>query len=232
MFRFAPTCLLFGIRDSTGPKGGSGSKFQRAIVSEIVGHNVKLAVKVGSRIDPAAIERDAAVIYQAADSDEGWTLESADAKTDKGKPLLLDRTGEAREKGRPSQINHGNVIPPIDRQAAGVLIDHATQILVLSLAALRKLRFTQGSDGTFLDGQRRRDGLKPSAGVNLHLPACLRGFTGISGLANAITAQGRLRYRSHTAVLPRAANNCPQVSIARLLPRRTVIAGAARLSAM
>src|SRR6478672_4307249 len=89
LFRYAPTCLLSGVWDSTGPKGGRGSKFQRAIVSEIVGHDVKLAVKVGSRIDPAAIERDAAVIYQAADPDEGWTLDSGDAKTEKGNPLLV-----------------------------------------------------------------------------------------------------------------------------------------------
>lgn len=157
MFHYAPTCLLFGVWDSTGPKGGLGSKFQRAIVSEIVGHDVKLAVKVGSRIDPAAIERDAAEIYEAADPDEVWTLEPDKAKHEKGKPQLYDRTGSAREKGRPSQINHGNVTPTIDRQSGGVLIDRATQTLVLSLAALRKLRFTHDAEGSPLDGQRRRE---------------------------------------------------------------------------
>ncbi|BCO36584.1 type I-U CRISPR-associated protein Cas7 [Mycobacterium heckeshornense] len=155
MFRFAPTCLLFGAWDSTGPKGGLGSKFQRAIVSEIVGHNVKLAVKVGSRIDPLAIERAAAEIYEAADADEFWTLDPAQAqKDDKGKP---EKFGKGEDKGRPSQINHGNFTPSIDRQAGGVLIDHATQTLVLSLAALRKLRFTQDADGSPLEGERRRD---------------------------------------------------------------------------
>lgn len=157
MFRYAPTCLLFGVWDSTGPKGGLGSKFQRAIVSEIVGHDVKLTVKVGSRIDPAAIERDAAVIYEAADPDEVWTLDPDRAKPEKGKPKLFDRTGAAREKGRPSQVNHGNVTPTIDRQAGGVLIDRATQTLVLSLAALRKLRFIQDAEGSPLDGQRRQE---------------------------------------------------------------------------
>lgn len=97
MFRFAPTCLLFGAWDSTGPKGGLGSKFQRAIVSEIVGHNVKLAVKVGSRIDPLAIERAAAEIYEAADADEFWTLDPAQAqKDDKGKP---EKFGKGRTRG-------------------------------------------------------------------------------------------------------------------------------------
>ncbi len=37
MYRYCPTALIFGVWDSTGPKGGSGSKFQRALVSEIVG---------------------------------------------------------------------------------------------------------------------------------------------------------------------------------------------------
>ena len=37
LFRYSPTSLLFGMWDSTGPKGGLGSKFQRAYVSEIVG---------------------------------------------------------------------------------------------------------------------------------------------------------------------------------------------------
>ena len=35
LFQYAPTALLFGQWDSTGPKGGLGSKFQRAFVSEM-----------------------------------------------------------------------------------------------------------------------------------------------------------------------------------------------------
>lgn len=38
LFELCPTALLFGIWDSTGPKGGLGVKFQRAIVSEIHVH--------------------------------------------------------------------------------------------------------------------------------------------------------------------------------------------------
>nr|VTP00245.1 CRISPR-associated protein (Cas_GSU0053) [Mycobacterium riyadhense] len=156
MFRYAPTCLLFGVWDSTGPQGGRGSKFQRAIVSEIVGHDVKLAVKVSSRIDPAAIERDAAKIYEAKDPDHMWTLDPGKARIEKGEPRLFGPPKE-KERGRPSLINHGNHPPNIDRQAGGVLVDHATQTLVLSLAALRKLRFTHDAAGSLLDGQRRRE---------------------------------------------------------------------------
>ena len=37
LFGLCPTALLFGLWDSTGPRGGLGAKFQRAIVSEIIG---------------------------------------------------------------------------------------------------------------------------------------------------------------------------------------------------
>ena len=57
LFRYSPTSLLFGMWDSTGPKGGLGSKFQRAYVSEIVGFDASVGKKVGSRIDPLQIER-------------------------------------------------------------------------------------------------------------------------------------------------------------------------------
>ena len=37
LFKHCPTALVFGIWDSTGPRGGSGTKIQRAIASEIIG---------------------------------------------------------------------------------------------------------------------------------------------------------------------------------------------------
>ena len=36
LYKLCPTALVFGLWDSTGPKGGLGAKFQRALVSEIV----------------------------------------------------------------------------------------------------------------------------------------------------------------------------------------------------
>ena len=62
------------------------------------------------------------------------------------------------DQGRPSQANHGNVPPDIDCQqdqngnpvrdregyripVGGVTIEHAEQTIVLSLPALRRLRF-------------------------------------------------------------------------------------------
>lgn len=135
MFRYAPTALLFGQWDSTGPKGGLGSKFQRAYVSEIVGHDVQIGRKVGSRLDPLQIEREAAVAYEHQDPDQRWTLDEAEAAGEKGKPKV------AGADGRPAEINHGNIAPSIDATAGGVTISNAVQTTVISLAALRRLRF-------------------------------------------------------------------------------------------
>ena len=136
LFRNSPTGLLFGMWDSTGPKGGLGSKFQRAFVSEIIGLDAKIGQKVGSRLDPLQIEREAAgrQIYVHKDPDQVWTLDDAEAERQKGKPKV-------KGDGRPSEINHGNVAPSIDAEAGGVTISQAVQTTVISLAALRRLRF-------------------------------------------------------------------------------------------
>lgn len=138
LFRYSPTGLLFGMWDSTGPKGGLGSKFQRAYVSEIVGLDAEAGRKVSSRLDPLQIEREAASreIYEHQDPAQVWTMDPAEAVQDKGKPKA-----KGKEGGRPSEINHGNIPPSIDSDAGGVTISSAVHITVISLAALRRLRF-------------------------------------------------------------------------------------------
>ena len=136
LFRYSPTALLLGMWDSTGPKGGLGSKFQRAYVSEIVGLKAQIGKKVGSRLDPLQIQRNAAIAYEHADPEQRWTLDPAEAAKTQGKPKT------AGKDGRPSEINHGNIAPSIDAQAGGVTISEAKQTTVISLAALRRLRFT------------------------------------------------------------------------------------------
>ena len=37
LYQLCPTALIFGMWDSTGPKGGLGAKFERAMVSEVIG---------------------------------------------------------------------------------------------------------------------------------------------------------------------------------------------------
>ena len=144
LFRYSPTSLLFGMWDSTGPKGGQGSKFQRAYVSEIVGFDAEVGNKVGSRIDPLQIEKVAPEdkVFNSADPAEVWTADPDAAEKDKkGNPVFATRGSESGEAGQPSKINHGNIVPSIDAQAGGVTISKALQTTVISFAALRRLRF-------------------------------------------------------------------------------------------
>lgn len=136
LFHHSPTALLFGVWDSTGPKGGLGSKFQRAYVSEIIGLDATVGRKVGSRIDPLQIERDAAVAFQHEDPEQRWTLDESEAARDKKNKVIT-----AGADGRPAEINHGNIPPSIDTLSGGVTISEAIQTTVISLAALRRLRF-------------------------------------------------------------------------------------------
>jgi CRISPR-associated protein Csb1 len=123
LYRLCPTGLLFGMWDSTGPKGGLGAKFERAMVSEVVGigasiHETHKAR--GVRRDPLEI-RKAIPILKAAD--KSWSI--ADPKV--------------KNVQAPSDINHGNVT--FDSDNAGTTIEYAEQLTTLSLIVLRRLRF-------------------------------------------------------------------------------------------
>ncbi|MBE7538084.1 MAG: type I-U CRISPR-associated protein Cas7 [Bryobacterales bacterium] len=131
LLKYCPTALVLGLWDSTGPRGGLGVKFARALVSELVAHTVQLGKKTSSRIDPAEIRKDSALIYAAPNG--GWTLEEKEALKEKGKPVLLGKDG------KPSEANHGNVVPSI--ADGGVIFETAEQTVVLSLTALRRLCF-------------------------------------------------------------------------------------------
>ena len=129
IFRLCPTALLFGLWDSTGPRGGLGCKFQRAIVSEIVGYDAVLGKKTASRIDPAEIRLGAGTLYKReSESDDAphWTLNEQDDK-------------RKLKTGRPSEANHSNIPPTITE--GGFTISKARQTTTLSLAVLRRLRF-------------------------------------------------------------------------------------------
>lgn len=130
LLKYAPHCLVLGMWDSTGPRGGLGVKFARAMVSEIVGVQSVDGKKTASRIDPLNIRANSGVLYH---SSEGWTLDEKSASKEKGKALKLGKDG------KPSEANHGNIPPSIS--AGGFTIDYAEQTTVLSLPALRRLRF-------------------------------------------------------------------------------------------
>ncbi len=127
LFRYCPHALVLGIWDSTGPKGGQGAKFARALVSEIVGIDAVIGKKTASRIDPLQTRAAVKVVKL---KDGSWKI----AENDKA-------TGAVS----PSEINHGN-IPP-DVSDGSVTISHAEHTAVLSLPQLRRLRFPL--NGTF-----------------------------------------------------------------------------------
>jgi CRISPR-associated protein Csb1 len=133
LFEFCPTALVFGVWDSTGPKGGLGAKFARAIVSEIVGIDVISGAKTGSRIDPLAISKQAGPLFRRPDG--GWTIKMDEAiqeldknkkptgrvvlyKQVKKKDVFFDPVkdaGSVPDAGKPSAANHGNVTPDLTR---------------------------------------------------------------------------------------------------------------------
>ncbi|NUN15623.1 MAG: type I-U CRISPR-associated protein Cas7 [Myxococcales bacterium] len=155
VYRYCPTALVLGVWDSTGPKGGLGAKFQRALVSEIVGYGVVTGSKTASRIDPLGI-LSGVQVYHISGDDKDYTVDPAQArKNSKGEPELLKAKDKTKKAGRASNTNHSNVAPTIDTTSGGVTIDSAEQTTVLSLVALRQLRFVSAVDGTPLGGSER-----------------------------------------------------------------------------
>ena len=131
LFGICPTALVFGLWDSTGPRGGQGAKFQRALVSEIVGYDAVAGVKTASRIDPAQIILGAGPLYERKSDMETdvprWTLNSNEGR------------GKFKKTGKPSEAIHGNIRPSISD--GGFTLSRARQTTTLSLAVLRRLRF-------------------------------------------------------------------------------------------
>jgi CRISPR-associated protein Csb1 len=153
VFELCPTALLFGFWDSTGPRGGLGAKVQRALVSEIVGYEVEKGKRSSSRIDPLQIENNVEIYKKAGG---GWTFDVAEAEQTNKQPVRL----------KPSEINHGNITPSLSHEDkvtrkqvlnhGGVTLAYALQHTVLSLAALRRLRFPiNGAAAPEADGVAR-----------------------------------------------------------------------------
>lgn len=146
---YAPHCLVFGMWDSTGPRGGLGVKFARAIVSEIIGVKAIPGVVTASRIDPLNIRVSAGILFKA---ENGWTLDESKALKKGRDSIKLGSTEKKKGDGSPAEANHGNIPPQLvfakerdeDNRLVpkgGFTIDYAEQTTVLSLPALRRLRF-------------------------------------------------------------------------------------------
>jgi CRISPR-associated protein Csb1 len=121
IYELCPTALVFGMWGSPEKPGGLGAKFERAYISEIVAVDVLLAPeRLGFRVDPLSVSKNVLVLPTA---DGGFKV--ADPK--------------AKNVLRPSELNHGNV--PFQNTNGGIRCRFAEQTTVVSLGALRKLRF-------------------------------------------------------------------------------------------
>ena len=146
IFENSPSALLFGCWDSTGAAGGLGNKFARAVVSEIVGVAANFGeTRGGVRTDPLGIIKEASVTTKDSLS---WEV---------AKPA------KAEKAFKPSEINHGNILissadttkhefvlgdklyEQTHTVRGGVTVDHALQISVISINALKRLRFPEPS---------------------------------------------------------------------------------------
>lgn len=135
LYQLCPTALLFGMWDSTGPKGGLGAKFERAIVSEVVGIGAEVGDLLrGVRRDPLEVRANVKV----------RKLDDKDATGKTFEVLGADVKGGVN----PSKINHSSVPFPEkrdkktdDNHYSGVTIGYAEQVTTLSLICLRRLRF-------------------------------------------------------------------------------------------
>ena len=164
LFRYCPHALIFGVWDSGNLEGKGGNRFQRAVVSEIVGFNAEAGVRTRSRIDPLVLSNPD--LYETPDG--GWTTSPDRAAKD-------ERDGPKKYGKKLSELNLGNVTPdlvryggdrpirtkndyirPDDVLVGGVTIDYAVQTWVLSLPALRRLSFpVNGNDKTELNNAAR-----------------------------------------------------------------------------
>jgi hypothetical protein len=137
---------VFVCRRKPVPTAGRGSKFERAITSEIVATEIAVGKATSSRIDPLGIEK-VVQIYEKPDGD--WTLDPEDAP--KSNPM------------RPSKINHGNIRPSIHPDVGGVTAGAIDATTVLSLIQLRRLRFPMDVDGDPFERGAKRRHLTPRA---------------------------------------------------------------------
>ena len=147
LYELGPTALVFGMWDSTGPRGGLGAKFERAVVSEIVGVNCPYrydgtdAVDVG-KATKSILPKNHGLRRDPLNANKNVQIKMKD---ERAWEVVGDAGGKAVKGAiRPSEINHGNV--PFDADNAGITVDYCEQAFTLSLIQLNRLRFP-GDDG-------------------------------------------------------------------------------------
>lgn len=136
IYELCPTALVFGMWGSPLKPGGLGAKFERAYVSEIV------AVDVVSNRDNEE-ERSREGRKDLVDKRAGFRIDPLEVRAGVLSKQNADGSFEVGTgKVRPSELNHGNIL--FESGNVGVRCKFAEQTTVISLGALRKLRFPVG----------------------------------------------------------------------------------------
>ena len=145
LFELCPTALVFGAWDSHGARGGLGEKFQRALVSEIVGIGAEMGKRPASRLDSVIRTTEDLPVEKLVDG--SWKLAAQGAKnTKKLSKVGLGNVTPSLNNPKTNTLNHG-----------GVTLRAARQITVLSLPALRRLRFPVADDKKEKRDKQARD---------------------------------------------------------------------------
>lgn len=126
LLEHAPVVLALGGWDSHAGGGPNVAKLQRVLTSEIIGLDAKPVEHGAVKIDPMDIRKSAGPIYKGTGPNIPFVL----AKPQGAK-------GDAKEL-KPSEVGLGNVPSMSDR---GAVITSALQTSVISLPAIRALRF-------------------------------------------------------------------------------------------
>lgn len=134
VYELCPTALVFGMWGSPEKPGAMGAKFERAFVSEIV------AVDVVSNLSENTAARGPDARKDIANKRFGFRIDPL--KASKNVTIKQNTDGSFQAgvgKMRPSEINHGNIA--FETSNCGIRFRYAEQTTVVSLGAIRKLRF-------------------------------------------------------------------------------------------
>lgn len=130
-----PVGLLLGVWASRSKDPQGATRIARLLSSEIVAVGALEGERIASRIDPHPISNEIEV-FEAEGS--RITLDSKEARSEKGKPVLFRGEGKA---GRPSLAGYGNIAPSLASHG-GITMEYGLQIATLSLAGARECRFS------------------------------------------------------------------------------------------
>jgi CRISPR-associated protein Csb1 len=145
LLELCPTALLFGAWDSHGARGGLGEKFQRALVSEIIGIGFEAGKRPASRLDSVIRTTKDLPVEELPDGSWKAAAEGA-TNAKKLSEVGLGNVTPSLYNPKTQELNHG-----------GVTVRSARQITVLSLPALRRLRFPSGDESAKREPGQARD---------------------------------------------------------------------------